>query len=40
MHANLDAEIGLPEIVAAGGVAGRTRIKHFHDFGVTRPCAI
>jgi AraC-like DNA-binding protein len=32
MQANLDAPIGLPEIVAASGVAGRTLLKHFADF--------
>jgi AraC-like DNA-binding protein len=29
IEANLDAEIGLPEIVATCGVPGRTLIKHF-----------
>ena len=37
IEANLDAEIGLPEIVAAGGVPGRTLIKHFRDFKDTSP---
>jgi AraC-like DNA-binding protein len=32
IQANLDAPIGLPEIVAASGVAGRTLLKHFADF--------
>jgi AraC-like DNA-binding protein len=32
IEANLDTAIGLPEIVAACGVPGRTLIKHFHDF--------
>jgi AraC-like DNA-binding protein len=32
IEANLDTEIGLPEIVAACGVPGRTLIKHFRDF--------
>jgi AraC-like DNA-binding protein len=37
MHANLDAAIGLPEIVAASGVPGRTLIQHFRDFKGTSP---
>lgn len=37
IEANLDAAIGLPEIVAAGGVPGRTLIKHFRDFEGTSP---
>ena len=37
IEANLDAAIGLPEIVAACGVPGRTLIKHFHDFKGTSP---
>jgi AraC-like DNA-binding protein len=37
IEANLDAEIGLPEIVAACGVPGRTLIKHFRDFKGTSP---
>ena len=32
IDANLDAAIGLPEIVAAAGVPGRTLIQHFRDF--------
>lgn len=32
IQANLDAPIGLAEIVAASGVAGRTLLKHFADF--------
>jgi AraC-like DNA-binding protein len=32
MRANLDAPIGLPEIVAASGVPGRTLLQHFRDF--------
>ena len=34
---NLDTKIGLPEIVAASGIPGRTLIKHFHDFRGTSP---
>jgi AraC-like DNA-binding protein len=37
IEANLDTEIGLPEIVAASGVPGRTLIKHFHEFKGTSP---
>jgi len=37
IHANLDAAIGLPEIVAACGVPGRTLVKHFQDFRGTSP---
>jgi AraC-like DNA-binding protein len=37
IEANLGAEIGLPEIVAACGVPGRTLIKHFRDFKATSP---
>jgi AraC-like DNA-binding protein len=37
IEANLDAEIGLPEIVATCGVPGRTLIKHFSDFKGTSP---
>jgi AraC-like DNA-binding protein len=37
IEANLDTEIGLPEIVAACGVPGRTLIKHFRDFKGTSP---
>lgn len=37
IEANLDAAIGLPEIVAASGVPGRTLIQHFHDFKGTSP---
>jgi AraC-like DNA-binding protein len=32
IEANLETEIGLPEIVTACGVPGRTLIKHFRDF--------
>jgi AraC-like DNA-binding protein len=32
MEANLDAAIGLSEIVAASGTAGRTLLKHFREF--------
>jgi AraC-like DNA-binding protein len=32
IEANLDSAIGLPEIVAASGVPGRTLIQHFRDF--------
>jgi AraC-like DNA-binding protein len=35
--ANLGAAIGLPEIVAAAGVPGRTLIQHFRDFRSTSP---
>jgi len=37
IEAYLDTAIGLPEIVAACGVPGRTLIKHFHDFKGTSP---
>jgi AraC-like DNA-binding protein len=37
IDANLDAAIGLPEIVAASGVRGRTLIQHFRDFKGTSP---
>ncbi|MBV9201907.1 MAG: helix-turn-helix transcriptional regulator [Alphaproteobacteria bacterium] len=37
IEANLDTAIGLPEIVAACGVPGRTLIKHFRDFKGTSP---
>jgi transcriptional regulator GlxA family with amidase domain len=37
IEANLAAPIGLPEIVAACGVPGRTLIKHFRDFRSTSP---
>ncbi|MBV9200269.1 MAG: AraC family transcriptional regulator [Alphaproteobacteria bacterium] len=37
IEANLDTIIGLPEIVAACGVPGRTLIKHFQDFKGTSP---
>jgi AraC-like DNA-binding protein len=37
IEANLDAAIGLPEIVAACGVPGRTLIQHFRDFKSTSP---
>jgi len=37
IEANLDAAIGLPEIVAASGVPGRTLIQHFLDFKGTTP---
>ena len=37
MEANLDATVGLPEIVAASGVPGRTLIQHFRDFRGTSP---
>jgi AraC-like DNA-binding protein len=35
--ANLGAAIGLPEIVPAAGVPGRTLIQHFRDFRSTSP---
>jgi AraC-like DNA-binding protein len=36
MHAELGSSIGIPDIAAASGVAGRTLFKHFRDtFGVT-----
>ena len=37
IEANLDVAIGLPEIVAASGVPGRTLIQHFRDFKGTSP---
>jgi AraC-like DNA-binding protein len=37
MDANLDAAIGLAEIVAAVGVPGRTLIQHFREFKGTSP---
>jgi AraC-like DNA-binding protein len=37
IEANLDAAIGLPEIVGASGVPGRTLIQHFRDFKGTSP---
>ena len=37
MQANLDAAIGLPEIVEASGVPGRTLLQHFRDFKGTSP---
>ena len=37
MQANLDAAIGLPEIVAASGVPGRTLMQHFRDFKGSSP---
>jgi AraC-like DNA-binding protein len=37
IEANLEAAIGLPEIVAASGVPGRTLIQHFRDFKGTSP---
>jgi AraC-like DNA-binding protein len=37
IEANLDMAIGLPEIVAASGVPGRTLIQHFRDFKGTSP---
>src|SRR5262249_42354137 len=37
IEANLDSEIGLPEIVAACAVPGRTLVKHFRDFKGTSP---
>jgi AraC-like DNA-binding protein len=37
MRANLDAAIGLPEIVAASGVPGRTLLQHFRDFKGSSP---
>jgi AraC-like DNA-binding protein len=32
IEANVDAPIGLPDIVAASGIPGRTLLKHFRDF--------
>ncbi len=37
IEANLDGTIGLPEIVAACGVPGRTLLQHFRDFKGTSP---
>jgi AraC-like DNA-binding protein len=37
IEGNLDTAIGLPEIVAACGVPGRTLVKHFRDFRGTPP---
>ena len=37
IEANLGAAIGLPEIVAASAVPGRTLIQHFRDFKGTSP---
>jgi AraC-like DNA-binding protein len=37
IEANLDTAVGLPEIVAACGIPGRTLIKHFRDFKGTSP---
>ena len=37
IEANLDATMGLPEIVAACGVPGRTLIQHFRNFRGTSP---
>jgi AraC-like DNA-binding protein len=37
IQANVDAAIGLPEIVAASRVPGRTLIQHFRDFKGTSP---
>ena len=37
MRTNLDAAIGLPEIVAASGVPGRTLLQHFRDFKGSSP---
>jgi AraC-like DNA-binding protein len=37
IEGNLDSAIGLPEIVAACGVPGRTLVKHFRDFRGTSP---
>jgi len=37
IEANLDTAIGLPDLVAACGVPGRTLIKHFRDFKGTSP---
>jgi AraC-like DNA-binding protein len=37
IEANLDMAIGLPEIVAASAVPGRTLIQHFRDFKDTSP---
>lgn len=37
IHGNLDAVIGLPEIVTAAGIPGRTLLQHFRDFKGTSP---
>ena len=37
IEANVDAAIGLPDIVAASGIPGRTLLKHFRDFRGTSP---
>jgi AraC-like DNA-binding protein len=37
MEENLDAPIGLPEIVVASGVPGRTLLQHFRDFKGVSP---
>ena len=37
IEANLDMAIGLPEIVVASGVPGRTLIQHFRDFKGSSP---
>ena len=37
IEANIDAPIGLPDIVAASGIPGRTLLKHFRDFRGTSP---
>ena len=37
IEAHLDAPIGLPDIVAASGIPGRTLLKHFRDFRGTSP---
>ena len=37
IEANLDAAIGLREIIVAAGVPGRTLIQHFRDFKGTSP---
>src|SRR5438270_5179264 len=37
IEANVDAPIGLPEIVAASGIPGRTLLKHFREFRSTSP---
>lgn len=37
IEANLEEAIGLPEIVAASGIPGRTLLKHFRDFEGTSP---
>jgi transcriptional regulator GlxA family with amidase domain len=37
MEANLETPIGLPEIVAASWVPGRTLLQHLRDFSGTSP---